>query len=158
MPATPVKPAPKKALPEVVWIPVFSEHTYPAKTHNHHVFIIEPPNSFTGEEGTYKLVVEKSGKELVMKVPISDALSDPHNVHGLLTHEYLRIFANNLAKEQNWKTKCKPMQGKEAVWRHKLKFKCLTHFSSNMGHDGVLFCTIEKADSKSVSVLIVQQN
>jgi hypothetical protein len=108
----PVKPAAKKAAMEVVWIPIFSEHTYPTKKHDHYIFIIEPPNSFTGEEGTYKLIVKKNGKGLMMKVLISDALSDPHDVDGLQTYEYQHIFADDLAKEQNWKTKCKPIRGR----------------------------------------------
>jgi hypothetical protein len=35
-----------------------------------------------------------------MKVPISNALSNSHDVHGLLNHEYQCIFADNLAKAQ----------------------------------------------------------
>jgi hypothetical protein len=141
---------------EIPWLPLFSHHRYPVKEHDRYMYVIDLPGYVSGDEGTYKLGIEKQGTELVFKVPVEEVFTNPHSAHSLLTKEFGRKFSADSAKEHSWKESAKHMKGKMAAFRHKLEFPCFKKFADDLENPGILFHKIQKGSKQKVPVLILE--
>jgi hypothetical protein len=129
-----------KKADEVPWLPLFCRHQYRAKGHDRYNYVIDLPESFTGEAGRYGLKIE-NGNELVVTRPVPEVISDSNSIHSLLANEFGRIFSDDSAKTESDSTE--DMKGKVAVFRHKLGFPCHKTFAGDLENPGILFRQME---------------
>ena len=139
---------------ESPWHPRASHHVYPAKGYMRDTLLIEPPGSFTGEEGSYEASFDSDDQEFVFKIPPNPIFTDPHAIHAYQAAHYGRVFADDSAKEQAFKQSSKGKKDKWATFRHQLPFKGTR--SEDLGRVPWMDFTSIEVDGKDTPVLIFE--
>jgi hypothetical protein len=97
---------------EVPFVPKAVEGEYSANRHDRYWLLLEMDSSFDGSEGCYSLAIENDGRHFVLKIPVDEVFSDPHDSHSLLEDKWKRYFGSDSQKAANWKHSNGHMQGK----------------------------------------------
>jgi hypothetical protein len=157
----------KKAAPNLPqdgsnFVPIFSCHRYKSRGYKRVQYIIDPPGSFDGSEGSYKVLVDDQW--LTLNQTIDDVITDQHHVHSYLSHKYGRTFGDDSSKVNNWKEATKAMKQTnpklETVFRIKTPIKCQKDPANDLENPGVIYVVINRKNKngeiKKVPVLIVE--
>jgi len=139
---------------ESPWHPRTAHHVYPAKGYMRDTLLIEPPGSFTGEEGSYEASFDSDDQEFVFKIPPNPIFTDPHAIHAYQAAQYGRVFADDSSKEQAFKQSSKGKKDKWATFRHPLPFKGTR--SEDLGRVPWMDFTSIEVDGKDTPVLIFE--
>jgi hypothetical protein len=82
---------------EIPVVPECSEGDHLADPHNGHALMIKMDSSFTGAEGTCSLAIKEEGTQFVLKIPVDNVFSDPHDVALAKTLQRRPIGNNPMA-------------------------------------------------------------
>jgi hypothetical protein len=91
------------------FVPIFSCHCFKSRGYKRMQYIIDPPGSFNGSEGSYKVLVDDH-EWLTLSQTIDEVITDQHHVHSYLSHKYGRTFGDNSSKVNNWKEAMKAVK------------------------------------------------
>ena len=138
---------------EKKWEPFFQSTKFDSKGYNREELIIDPPSSFDGSEGSYRVSFDNENKFLVVKLASPQGMGNAHSINSYKANMYGIVTSDDSERNKRFKKSAKAIRGKWYTFRHALDWPGRS--SDDMGLMPWLDYTDIDEGGKSFPLLII---